>query len=365
MRKDIETTLEHNRVLPDSILILSTSSPDGVLELNRRLAKRRAANTEKLLHTLFPQFKYSNFSVKYLEEDWEGLRQVLRGNPEFPQREEMLAVIESQLSNDEKEAALRKYSEGWECLINDYIYVLRNSSVTITVVGKPDEYTISDELSIPDPITYTPVFTAPASPLQFKQEVKEPQWRKTIFAARTNLLIPGMNVGVEIPIGNHWSIGLDYYYPWAVSKGNKWCVEMLGWFADVKYWFPGSNNLWVPDSRLKGHAVGVYGGLGYYDFQNKAKGAQGEFVNVGVDYTYALPIANDKLRLEFNVGLGYIYTLYRPYYPASDFSDLIKEPGIKHRSTNFFGPTKAGVSLVIPITVPVKKNPYKVKGGDR
>ena len=79
---------------------------------------------------------------------------------------------------------------------------------------------------------------------------------------------------------------------------------------------------------------------------------------MGIDYTYALPIAEDKLRLEFNVGLGFIYTLYRPYYPSSDYDDLIKEPGIKYRSTNFIGPTRASVSLVYPINVNTKKNPY-------
>ena len=114
----------------------------------------------------------------------------------------------------------------------------------------------------------------------------------------------------------------------------------------------------MPDSKLKGHAVGVYAGTGYYDFQNKVKGAQGEFIDFGVDYTYALPVANDKLRFEFNLGLGFIKTWYRPYAPASDYSDLIKEPGVKYRSTNFIGPTRAAVSLVYPITVTTKKNPY-------
>ena len=133
---------------------------------------------------------------------------------------------------------------------------------------------------------------------------------------------------------------------------------MLAWFVDAKYWFPGKKYKWLPDSKLKGHAVGIYGGVGYYDFQNKTEGAQGEFLDVGVDYTFALPVAEDKLRLEFNIGLGFIYTLYRPYNPSTDYSDLIKEPGVKYRTTNFIGPTRAGISLVYPITVPVKKNPY-------
>lgn len=71
-----------------------------------------------------------------------------------------------------------------------------------------------------------------------------------------------------------------------------------------------------------------------------------------------MPVSNDKLRFEFNIGLGIIKTWYRPYNPSSDYTDLIKEPGVKFRSTNFVGPTKAGVSLVYPITASVKKNPY-------
>ena len=100
------------------------------------------------------------------------------------------------------------------------------------------------------------------------------------------------------------------------------------------------------------------------DFQNIARGAQGEFINFGVDYLYALPVANDKLRLEFNLGIGFIKTWYRPYTPSTDFEDLIKEPGVKYRSTDFFGPTRAGISLVYPITVPVKKSPW-IKMGER
>ena len=126
---------------------------------------------------------------------------------------------------------------------------------------------------------------------------------------------------------------------------------MLGWFIDGKYWFPGQANLWSRDSKLLGHAVGVYAGIGYYDYQNRKRGAQGEYLDLGIDYTYAIPIADNKLRLEFNLGLGMLKTYYRTYQPSSDYNDLIKDPGIKYHSTNIFGPTRASVSLVWPITV--------------
>ena len=188
--------------------------------------------------------------------------------------------------------------------------------------------------------------------------------RLTILAPRSNLLMPGMSIGIEVPIKYNWSIGFNYNYPWFVSGQNKWCVENLSWFLDAKYWFTNDKTQWARDSKLKGHGVGIYGGVGYYDFQNKVKGSQGEYVDFGVDYVYALPIANDKLRFEFNIGIGFIKTWYRPYTPSSDYADLIKEPGVKYRTTNFFGPTRAGVSLVYPITVKTRKNNKTGNGND-
>ena len=365
MRQDIEATLQMDGSVPDSLLILSTASPDGGYEFNKRLARNRAASTEKLLLEMFPQFKDAHIKVEYLEEDWDGLRQVLKAHPEFPQREEMMAVIEDDNDLQSKEYRLRALKQGWRYLVRNYIHALRNSSITLTVVmtadNKDDEYVVEEverpkmealQSIQPDPVRFEAnlVENLMRRPLEVK-------FTKTILAARTNLLIPGLNFGVEVPIGMNWSLGLDYYYPWAVSAENQWCGEMLGWFIDGKYWITGDKYKWDVNSKLKGHAVGLYAGLGYYDYQKITNGMQGEYVDFGVDYTFALPVAQDKLRLEFNLGVGFIYTLYRPYYPSSDFDDLIKEPGVKYRTTNFVGPTRASVSLVYPITVPTK-NPY-------
>ena len=372
MRADVDSTLMIDGVLPDSLLILATASPDGSYDFNRRLAQRRAASTEAFLLEMFPQFKNAHIEVKFLEEDWDGLRQVLRAHPEFPQRDEMMAVIEDDNDLQSKEYRLRALKQGWRYLVRNHIYSLRNSSITLTVVvtgdNADDEYVIGEvtpaEPEIdrsqmvkintiePDPVHFEADFTQILDRLPL--EVK---FTKTILAARTNLLIPGLNFGMEIPIGKNWSVGLDYYYPWAVSAENKWCGEMLGWFIDTKYWITGEKHKWSMNSKLKGHGIGVYGGIGYYDYQKITNGVQGEYLDFGVDYTFAMPVANDKLRIAFNLGIGYIYTLYRPYYPSSDFEDLIKEPGVKYRTTNFIGPTKASISLVYPITVPCK-NPY-------
>lgn len=358
MREDITNTLNIKGAIPDSLLILSTASPDGRYSWNKRLAQLRAERTATLLLEMFPEFQNSHIQVEYLEEDWGGLRQVLKANENFPQRDQMLAIIDSDISEATKKTNLKQCTVGWDHLVQNYIHVLRNSSVTLTVIGQPDEYSITEPLDTLVPIAYSPTFEHPLTGDVITRPKDPPTFRKTLFAARTNLLTPGLSIGLEFPIHEHWSVGINYSYPWAVSKHNKWCAEMLNIFVDAKYWFTSDNTRWMPDSKLKGHGVGIYAGTGYYDYQNKIKGAQGEFIDFGVDYVYGLPVANDKLRFEFNLGIGFIKTWYRPYTPSSDYNDLIKEPGVKYRSTNFIGPTRASVSLVYPITVTTKKNPY-------
>jgi hypothetical protein len=61
------------------------------------------------------------------------------------------------------------------------------------------------------------------------------------------------------------------------------------------------------------------------------------------------------MRMEFNVGLGWIRTYARHYTPSNDFSQLIKDPGVKNMVFDFFGPTRASVSLLLPIRTTVRK----------
>lgn len=367
MKADIDTTLSREGNVPDSLLILSTASPDGSYKFNKWLAGARAESTRKMLLEMFPEFENATIIVEFLEEDWGGLRQVLRQHPEFPQRERMLEIIDDDSNIDDKEKALRACKTGWRYLVNNYIHVLRNSSITISVIGQPDEFSRATPVSQVEEYTYTPTYTAPEIPLKphpYSVE-RTVEWRKMILAPRMNLFAPGLNVGLEVPIKDNWSVGIDYYYPWFVSAGNKWCFEILGGFVDAKYWFPGSNYKWTRTERLQGHAIGVYAGLGYYDFQDIDNGNQGEYIDAGVDYTFSLPVADNKLRFEFNIGLGFMRTWYRPYHPSSDYEDLIKEPGIKYQATNFFGPTRAGVSLVVPIIVKTKTPKVVREGGER
>ena len=202
--------------------------------------------------------------------------------------------------------------------------------------------------------------SATEQPTQVEKVTCEDTTRKLLFALRSNLLVPALNLGIEVPIGKHWSLGADYYFPWIwPKKDNKNCFEFLGWGIEGRYWF-GKNR--TAFDRLKGHSVGLYGYVGYYDFERNFHGHQGEFVNVGVDYTYAMAVGKRKaLHLEFSLGVGYIYSEARQYTVIEANGPLISDKVTK--KVGYFGPTKANISLVVPIFQKVKPS-NKAKGNE-
>ena len=181
--------------------------------------------------------------------------------------------------------------------------------------------------------------------------------RRTYVALRSNLFCPLTNIGVEVPIGNRWSVAADYYCPWISRRQmNRWTAEhntasfqVLAGLLEGRYWF-GTNHTKKADPkyRLTGHSIAVVGGWGYYDLELNRKGLQGEAWLGGVDYTYALPAFKGSINFEFGITLGVIATHYRPYDSREEAGYLIHERGT-YDNKFYFGPVKAQVAVVVPI----------------
>jgi hypothetical protein len=169
--------------------------------------------------------------------------------------------------------------------------------------------------------------------------------RIPIFSLRTNLLVPALNIGAELPLGDRWSLAADYYFPWCwPNKKNKDCFELLGWSVEGRYWFGRDRK---PHDRLKGHSIGVYAAGGYYDFEKDYRGMQGEFISPGIDYAYSMAIGRKRnLHLQFTLAVGYIRSWGRTYNVYEPYGELFPDEGTL--IWNYFGPTKAAVSLVLP-----------------
>ena len=130
-------------------------------------------------------------------------------------RAKVLDILHDQTITDQiRKTRLQKLDRGrtWKYMIQNYMPHLRTATWVCVWVEAPP--------ILPHPgirrdtlICHRgTIITPPFPPAPVLEE------KKMLFAARTNLLVPALNVGLEFPIKDHWSIGVDYYYPWAVSS---------------------------------------------------------------------------------------------------------------------------------------------------
>ena len=286
-------------------------------------------------------------------EDWKAFESYIEATYQAENRREVLAILRMNASIIQKERYIHALDAGktWRLLTTKFMGSARNA----TVVRIVEEKALLD-----DRICWSvkPAELIPPLRFEYKTNTEIVELRKPVVAIRSNLLVPALNFGVEVPIGNNWSVGADYYYPWVWPKrDNKNCFELLAWGIEGRYWFGKERTVF---DRLRGHSIGLYGYMGYYDFERNFHGHQGEFVNVGVDYTYAMAVGKKKsVHFEFSIGLGFIYSQARQYSVIEANGPLISNKITK--SIGFFGPTKANISLVVPIFQRVKPNDKEVR----
>uniref|UniRef100_UPI004055FF81 DUF3575 domain-containing protein n=1 Tax=Alistipes sp. TaxID=1872444 RepID=UPI004055FF81 len=335
-----------------TVVIEGAASPVGGESYNHNLALRRA----KVLRNIIAKLEGGDklrIHVISAGEDWDTFHSYIESMYHEPNREQVLAILRSSATNDRKERALQALDRGitWRMLVNDFMASARNAVVVhIVEVADLTPNPPSFELAGVAPIK---IDIPPVPVLYDTTRVQVAPPRKPVVALRSNLLVPALNIGIEVPISTNWSIGADYYYPWVWPKrDNKNCFELLAWGIEGRYWF--GRNRTVFD-RLQGHSLGLYGYMGYYDFERNYHGHQGEFINVGVDYTYAMAVGKRKqVHFEFSLGVGYIYSQAKKYTVIESHGPLISDKITK--KVGFFGPTKANISLVVPIFQKVKPN---------
>ena len=342
--------LESPRI--DSIVIYSWSSPDGVYAYNLRLSRQRAEAAKQFLLANSPdslKLSSGKIIIRSEAENWNGLLRLVEDNYHRHDRTKVLNILNAEgITTETRKWRLQQLDNGytWGFLLRNYMPYLRTATL-VCVWAK----TIEPILSVENPvlkqgIAYTketelllPSIPQPSQSDNFHEEL-DPLW-----AVRTNLLVPGLNIGTELSIGRHWSVAADYYFPWLIrNPDNQNCFQVLGFNLEGRYWF-GRNR--TKADRLQGHSIGAYTYGGYYDVENHYSGNQGEFVSVGLDYLYSMPVFKDRMHLEFSLGVGYLYSFMKPY-------DVF-EPGGKAYKTGYtqdfhwVGPTKASVSLVVPL----------------
>ena len=137
------------------------------------------------------------------------------------------------------------------------------------------------------------------------------------------------NVGIELGLARKVTLDLSAAYnPWTFKDDKK----MRLWLAqpEVRYWLC---------ERFEGHFVGLHlhGAQYYGGFSDKRY--DGYLAGGGLTYGYSR-ILSPRWSLEAVIGLGYARLWYKesPRIPC--------EKCHEKKQTNYFGPTKAAVSII-------------------
>lgn len=338
------------------VRVTGGASPEGSVKFNEWLSHRRAERIFSHLSSLI-EFPDSVTAFTFLGRDWKGLRTMVEADPDVPQRAEVLALLDEIIASispaGEDEAAgnlqrLKRLGGG-----KPYLYMYRKLFPSLRASRLSFRFEIpwwrlpiqSPVADFAVPVPAPAAFAGAPAPLWF-----EPCHCKPFYMdIRTNMLydllaIP--NIGIEFYLGKNFSILGNWMYGWWKTDRHHRYWRAYGGEMAVRWWF-GSAALEKP---LTGHHLGVYGGALTYDFEWGGRGYMGgipggslwdkcNYVG-GLEYGYSLPVGR-RLNIDFTLGVGYMGGEYREYIPMDN---CYVWQATKKR--NWFGPTKAEVSLV-------------------
>lgn len=368
---DIDRNYEYNGKRIDSLLNLISSdsiwlhlksvevrgsaSPEGSIQFNRYLSEKRA-------HAIFEIFNKSNLvndSMVYftfLGRDWEGLKDQVINDMNTPHRDEVIRFIENinQENCDSRTAdpviELKSLYGGkpYKYMYDNFFPNLRFSQIILEYNAEyPQLISSNPELLSIDPISTTDI-CLPSLHIQTDSRTVC-EHRSLYVDIKTNLLydialLP--NVGAEFFIGRNWSLTADWMYGWWDRDKSHYYWRAYGGWIGLRRWFGRK----AAEKPLTGHHIGLFAGAVTYDFELGKGGIMGgiphgtlwdrcNFIS-GIEYGYSLPISR-RLNIDFSIAIGYIGGKYLKYSPKDGFYMWQSTHKI-----NWFGPTKAEVSLV-------------------
>lgn len=175
----------------------------------------------------------------------------------------------------------------------------------------------------------------------------------------TNMLYDAVltpNIGVGLCVTDKITIFADWMYARWSNRDKRRYWRIYGGDIEARYRIGRQK----ANSPLAGHHVGVYCSMACYDFQagRSHRGVLSAKWNyaVGMSYTYSMPIAT-HFNIDFNLGVGYLWGTYKRHRLIDDC-----DVWLSTHKLGWFGPTRAGVSLVWLIG---KDMTNKRKGGGR
>ena len=338
------------------IMVVGAASPEGSIELNRRLSELRAKRLFDHVCGYSPLPDTLKTSV-FVGRDWRGLLRLVENDPGMPGKSETVELLQGIVSEVEasgngenkiNELKRLRYGIPYRYMYRNLFPDLRASCLYIWYESKRQSFPAMQVISHLHDTLYLPCKLSPfgGETGGFQSGEKHGPF---YMAVKTNMLYDALlvpNIGVEFYVGKNWSLAGNWMYAWWKSDRHHNYWRLYGGDLEVRRWFGRK----ASEKPLAGHHIGLYGRIFTYDFETGGTGYMGgkpggtlwDKMNysVGLEYGYSLPVAR-RLNLDFVIGVGYWGGEYHKYAPI-DGHYVWKETRRRH----WFGLTEAEISLV-------------------
>ena len=146
----MDSLINHSEFYVDSVTLTASSSPEGSYAHNALLAERRARSLKGYLTDRFGREIDTLIAVRWVGEDWDGLRKLIAGEEGIAHRSEILKLIAQRTHDDGLESEIRRcYPEDYALLRRklyprlravDFRYSLRRRDMVqdTVVTAEPD-----------------------------------------------------------------------------------------------------------------------------------------------------------------------------------------------------------------------------------
>ncbi len=236
----------------------SSASPEGSVILNEYLSRQRSRTALELLSKSFdlPDSLYFHSAVA---EDWESLKDHLKADTTFADRDTVLSIIKSEDDLTIRENAIKKYSmNAWNYLNTKYFRNLRALRVyiymTYTIPIPKDDSTIQFENEKEIPVDSVVVEVPDISIQQISNK------KVTLKSNLIGWAALGANMAVEFDLVPHLSISIPVHYSGGVEYNETLKFRCLIIQPELRY-YP-----WLKDGVNQGFFLGLHGGGGHYNF---------------------------------------------------------------------------------------------------
>lgn len=315
------------------------ASLEGSLEINKKLAKKRRSEIEKVIgrRIVLPDSIIVKCEEYFPWKDLEAeiLKSILAEKQEalsIIAEEEQIVPYIGTTHIDKRISKLRKVADGkfWREVFTKEFWRMRRASAkiyllvsevsdTATVTNTADVFEIEEQNTdlnsdtlISQERDSTTLIDAPDTIATITSEPETWQRQLTLKTNTLGLALLMLNASVEADICPHLSFALPIYYSGANYFKSDIKFRTFALQPELRYWFKENNERWF---------LGAHFGMAYFnvatngDWRYQDRGREEPLLGGGISAGYKMPISrNEKWKLEFSLGLGVYSVKWDKFY---------------------------------------------------